>query len=154
MRDKLIKFFAIGFGAGAFPAAPGTAGSLVGVAYWWGLSHAAPWLYWMVTVLVVLFAVWCSGLAAELYRKPDPACIVIDEICALPIVLAGVGHHWWHVVIGFVWFRVFDVWKPPPVRQAQVFSGGIGIVLDDLLAAGYACATTHGVVWLIARMTR
>jgi phosphatidylglycerophosphatase A len=154
MRDRLIKFFATGFGVGTVPAAPGTAGSLVGLLYWWELSHLAPWLYWLVTVLVVVFAVWCAGLAAELYRKPDPACVVIDEICAMPIVLAGIGHHWWHVVLGFVWFRLFDVWKPPPVRQAQVFSGGIGIVLDDLLAAAYACATTHGVIWLIARLTK
>lgn len=154
MRDRLIKFFATGFGAGNVPLAPGTAGSVVGMGYWWGLHHSAPWLYWPVTVAVVLFAVWCSGLAADLYRRPDPSCVVIDEICAMPIALAGIGHHWWHIALGFVWFRVFDVWKPPPVRQAQVFSGGIGIVLDDLLAAGYACATTHAVVWLISRVTR
>ena len=155
MRDRLVKFFATGFGVGNLPVAPGTAGSLVGVGYWWIIGHGASWVYWPATVLVVLFAVWCSGVASELYRNPDPACVVIDEICAMPIVLAGLGHdsRWWHVALGFIWFRVFDVWKPPPVREAQAFSGGIGIVLDDLLAAGYACATTHAVVWLIARVT-
>lgn len=154
MRERLVKILATGFGAGLVPTAPGTAGSVVGVVLWWGLNHLTPWAYWLVTVLVVALAVWSAGAAAELYRKQDPPCVVIDEICAMPIVLAGIGQHWWHVVIGFVWFRLFDVWKPPPVRQAQVFSGGIGIVLDDLLAAGYACATTHGVIWLIAKMTR
>lgn len=154
MRDRLIKFLATGFGVGNLPVAPGTAGSLVGVGYWWLLNHGAAWAYWPATILVVLFAVWCSGAASELYRKPDPACVVIDEICAMPIALAGTSHVWWHVVLGFVWFRVFDVWKPSPVRQAQAFAGGLGIVLDDLLAAGYACATTHAVVWLIARMTK
>ena len=154
MRDRLIKFLATGFGAGNLPVAPGTAGSLVGVGYWWLLTRGALWTYWPVTVMVVLFAIWCSGIASELFRKPDPPSVVIDEICAMPIVLAGIGHVWWHVALGFVWFRVFDMWKPPPVRQAQAFSGGLGIVLDDLLAAGYACATTHGVIWLIARAGR
>ena len=154
MCDRLITFLATGFGVGNSPIAPGTFGSLMGVGYWWLLMRAAPWAYWPVTVLIVVLAVWCSGLAAESLRKPDPPSVVIDEICALPIALAGIGQVWWHVALGFVWFRVFDVWKPVPVRQAQAFSGGIGIVLDDLIAAGYACATTHAVVSLIARVTR
>jgi phosphatidylglycerophosphatase A len=154
MRDRLIKFLATGFGTGLFPLAPGTAGSAVGVGYWWWLHHSAAWLYWPVTVAVILFAVWCSGIAADLYRRPDPSCVVIDEICAMPIALAGLGQHWWQIALGFVWFRIFDVWKPPPVRQAQAFTAGIGIVLDDLLAAGYACATTHAVGWLIARVMK
>jgi phosphatidylglycerophosphatase A len=49
-------------------------------------------------------------------------------------------------------FRLFDVWKPSPIRDAQDFSGGIGIVLDDLLAAAAACVTTHGIVWLVSWM--
>ena len=151
MRDRLIKFLATGFGVGNAPIAPGTFGSLLGIAYWWLLKG---WFYWPVTILVVFLAIWIAGAAAEILRKPDPGCIVIDEICALPIVLAGIGHVWWHVALGFVWFRIFDVWKPTPVRQAQAFSGGLGIVLDDLFAAGYACATTHGVLWLIARAAR
>jgi phosphatidylglycerophosphatase A len=151
MRDRLIKFLATGFGAGNFPVGPGTAGSVVGLGYWWLLTRGPTWSYWLTFVVVVLAAVWLSGAAAEILRRPDPSCVVIDEICAMPLVLAGIGHVWWQVAIGFIWFRIFDVWKPPPVRQAQAFVGGIGIVLDDLLAAGYACATTHGVLWLIAR---
>src|SRR5437773_10308291 len=146
MRDRLIKFLAAGFGLGNVPFVPGTFGSLLGVGYWWLLKG---WVYWPVTILVILLAVWLSGAASEIIRKPDPPSVVIDEICAMPLVLAGIGHVWWQVALGFIWFRVFDVWKPPPVRQAQAFAGGIGIVLDDLLAAGYACATTHTVVWLI-----
>jgi phosphatidylglycerophosphatase A len=153
MRDRLMLFFATGFGVGRLPVAPGTAGSLVGVAYWWLLTRGGTWVYWPVFALVVLAAVWLSAAAAEIQRKPDPPSVVIDEICAMPLALAGIGHEWWQVALGFVWFRVFDVWKPPPVRDAQAFAGGIGIVLDDLLAAGYACATTHAVLWLVGRVT-
>lgn len=152
MRERLILFLATGFGVGRLPVAPGTAGSLVGVAYWWLLTHGAVWLYWPLFALVALAAVWLCGAAAEIQRKPDPPSVVMDEICAMPLALAGIGHEWWQVALGFLWFRVYDVWKPPPVRESQAFAGGVGIVLDDLLAAGYACATTHAVLWLVGRV--
>jgi phosphatidylglycerophosphatase A len=154
MRDRLVKFLATGFGAGNLPVAPGTAGSMVGVGYWWLLSRTGPWVEWPVVVLVLLLAVWCSGEAAVLFRKPDPSCVVIDEIVVMPLALAGLGFVWWKIALGFVWFRIFDIWKPPPVRQAQMFTGGLGIVLDDVLAALYACGTTHLVLWLVQRVSR
>ena len=150
MRERLIKFFATGFGVGYVPAAPGLAGSLVGVAFWWGLNQVHnPWLHGALWVLAVLFAVWCAGAASEIMRHPDPPSVVIDEIVAVPLVMVGLGSQWWTVATGFLMFRVFDVWKPSPVREAEHFSGGLGIVLDDLLAAAYGCAATHGVVWLV-----
>jgi phosphatidylglycerophosphatase A len=81
--------------------------------------------------------------------KKDPSCVVIDEIAAVPVALAGVGG-WW-IVLGFCLFRLFDVWKPWPIRQSQELPGGWGIVVDDLLAAGAACGVTHAVIWLAAR---
>ena len=153
MRDRLIKFLATGFGVGYLPAAPGTAGSLVGVAFWWGLNQAHnPWLRGLLLVLAIGLAVWCAGEASEIMRHPDPPSVVIDEIVAIPLVLIGLGSRWWHIVVGFAMFRLFDIWKPSPVREAQNFTGGIGIVLDDLLAAAYACVATHGIVWLVSWM--
>ncbi len=151
MRDRLIRFIATGFGAGLSPVMPGTAGSLVGVLYWWLLDRGNAWSYWLIFAAGIVFAVWCSGAAADAMHKQDPPSVVIDEIAVMPLALAGLGHHWWSLALGFIWFRVFDIWKPPPIRQAQAFSGGIGIVLDDLLAAGYACAAAHLVVWAIAK---
>jgi len=149
MRDRLIKFVASGFGVGYLPIAPGTAGSLLGVGYWWLLTRSQAWVYWVAFVVVLMFAVWCAGEAAEALRKPDPPCVVIDEIAVMPLVLAGIGIVWWKIALAFVLFRLFDVWKPPPVRQAQDFTGGLGIVLDDLLAAVYAWVATHWILWLI-----
>jgi phosphatidylglycerophosphatase A len=152
MRERLIKFIATGFGAGYVPVAPGTAGSLLGVAFWWALTRVPnAWLAGLLFIAAVVFAVWCAGVAADVMHHPDPPSVVIDEIVALPVALLGLGGAWWHVVLAFALFRLFDIWKPPPVRAAQNFSGGIGIVLDDLLAAVYACAATHGVVWAVAR---
>ncbi len=92
------------------------------------------------------------GEASEIMHHPDPPSVVIDEIVAMPLVLIGLGSRWWCIVVGFAMFRLFDIWKPSPVREAQNFTGGIGIVLDDLLAATYACMATHGIVWLVSWM--
>jgi phosphatidylglycerophosphatase A len=155
MRERLIKFFATGFGVGYSPVAPGTVGSVVGVAFWWGLNQVHhSWLRWLLVVLAIVFAVWCAGAASEIMRHPDPSSVVIDEIVAIPLVMIGLGTLWWHVVVGFVMFRIFDVWKPSPIREAEHFSGGIGIVLDDLLAAACACVTTHGIVWAVSLIKR
>lgn len=144
MRDRLILLLATGFGAGKLPVAPGTAGSIFGIGLWW-LLRDWPVIY----VAGVLAAVWIAGEAAKLMNDPDPASVVIDEIVGMPVALAGIYPVWWHVVVAFAAFRLFDIWKPFPIRQSQKLPGGIGIVVDDVLAGVLACATTHGVVWLV-----
>jgi phosphatidylglycerophosphatase A len=152
MRDRLIKLFATGFCTGLVPVAPGTFGSVLGVGYWWLLvMFNNTWLYWGITLAGIVTAVWVAGAAAKLYGDEDPSCVVIDEIVAVPVALAFVVPVWWAAAIGFVFFRLFDVWKPWPVRQSQALPGGWGIVVDDVLAAGYACGLTHAVVWLLSR---
>ena len=151
MRDRLVKFLATGFGVGYLPVAPGTAGSVVGIGFWWALNQTHHlWLRGLLLVLAIALAVWCAGAAADLMHHPDPSSVIIDEIVAMPLVMFGLGARWWHVVVAFALFRLFDIWKPPPVRDAEGFSGGIGIVLDDLLAAAYACVATHLVVYLVS----
>jgi phosphatidylglycerophosphatase A len=155
MREPIVKLVATGFGAGRLPFAPGLAGSVVGVGYWCLLARAGnAWVYWTIFLAGILFAVWCAGEAAELLRKPDPPSVVIDEIVAVPLAFAGLGAVWWKLAVAFVLFRVFDVWKPWPARQSQAFSGGVGIVVDDLVAAGYACAGAHGATWVAALLSR
>lgn len=133
---------------GRIPVGPGTAGSLVGLAYWWLLVHTRyAWVYGLALGLGLVFAVWCAGEAADFLRKPDPPSVVIDEIAVVPLALAGLGTDLWKIAVAFVLFRVFDIVKPSPAREAQAFSGGLGIVLDDVIAAVYACAATHALVW-------
>jgi len=153
MRERIIKFLATGFGVGYVPAAPGTAGSVLGIGFWWALTriHNA-WLAGLVFVVAIVFAVWCAGEAADAMHHPDPPSVIIDEIVAMPVAMTGLAGPWWHVAVAFGLFRLFDIWKPSPVRDAEDFSGGIGIVLDDLLAAAYACAATHAVVWAVHKI--
>ena len=152
MRERFIKFIATGFGVGYTPVSPGTAGSVLGVGFWWALTQLHNgWLAGLLMIAAIVFAVWCAGAAADAMHHPDPPEVVIDEIVALPVALIELGGSWWHVVLAFALFRFFDIWKPPPLRAAQNFSGGIGIVLDDLLAAVYACGTTHAIVLAFTR---
>ena len=134
----MVKFLATGFGVGYLPKAPGTAGSILGVGLWWLLKDIFP-----AHVLFIGAAIWIAGLAAKQMNDPDPSCVVIDEIAGLPIALAGIAPTWWLILTGFVAFRLFDIWKPFPIRQSQKLPGGWGIVVDDLLAGLCACGVTH-----------
>ena len=123
----------------------------MGIGFWWALNQTHHlWLRGLLLVLAIALAVWFAGAAAELMHHPDPSSVVIDEIVAMPLVMIGLGARWWHVVVAFALFRLFDIWKPSPVRDAEDFSGGIGIVLDDSFAAAYACMATHLVVYLVS----
>jgi phosphatidylglycerophosphatase A len=149
MRDQLVIFLATGLGLGRLPVAPGTAGSILGLWYWWLLTRFHNDLYlWLAAAAGIVLAVWCTGEAARLLKRHDPPQVVLDEIVAIPIAFALLtpASPLWQIIVAFVLFRVFDVWKPGPVRDAQKLPGGLGIVMDDLLAAALAC----GVTWLIS----
>jgi len=140
------------FGVGRAPVAPGTFGSAAGVILFLLLSGLSPVLYAVTLVGVTCLAIW----AAEAYERQtgahDDGRIVIDEVTGqlvalTPLVLAGRSRSFFLVVTGFVLFRVFDVWKPGPIRWLdRNVAGGAGVVLDDVLAGGFAAALLAGVV--------
>jgi len=132
-------FLAMGFGAGLARVAPGTVGTLVAFPLWWLLHEAYP-MPLLFGVLFGLFAVgvWACEITGRDLGAPDHGAMVWDEIVAFVLVLAIVppGARW--QVAAFVLFRVFDIVKPPPIRQLERrVKGGLGVMLDDLLAAGY-----------------
>lgn len=147
-------FLATGFGSGLSPVAPGTAGSLVGLAVAWLLSsHAgilgSPVGLLMSGLAVGLLGVAVSGPVCRALSSEDPGCIVIDEVAgqmiacaAIPLVpgLGLAGSHSWAWLSAFLLFRVFDVVKPLGIRRIQALPGGWGVVADDVLAGLYAAA--------------
>ena len=139
----MVKSLATAFGVGNIPKAPGTFGSILGVGLWWLMKDCLPF-----HAFTILAAVWIAGAAAKQMNNPDPPSVVIDEIVGMPIALAGITPVWWHILVGFAAFRLFDIWKPFPIRQSQKLPGGWGIVVDDLLAGLCACLVTHAVVKL------
>ena len=149
MKNWFVKFVATGFGAGYVPKLPGTAGSVLGVGVWLVFQFAGNSWVWIVFAVGLLPVIWIAGAAERLFGEPDPGCVVIDEIVGMTVALAGITPVWWLVLTGFAAFRLFDIWKPFPIRQSQKLPGGWGIVVDDLLAGGLACAVTHAVAWAV-----
>ncbi len=133
-----INFLAFGLGTGLSPVAPGTAGSLVGLALAWGTADLPLILRLVVAVALIVSGVWICGESARRIGVHDHPGIVWDEIAGIYAALLVVPPPLWAWAFGFGLFRLFDVWKPWPIRDLDHrLKGGLGIMLDDLVAALY-----------------
>ncbi len=138
MQDRLIRIAATGLGSGLSPLAPGTAGTLVGIPVYMVFSRF-PWpLYLLSVIAFSLFAVYVSQEAERIYNEKDPPRIVIDEIAGFQVTMFLVAPTVWHILLGFIIFRIFDIIKPFPIRLCErSFPGGYGVVGDDIVAGIY-----------------
>jgi phosphatidylglycerophosphatase A len=135
-RQPLPYALATFFGCGYSPIAPGTAGSLAAILIALALHSRAMLL--LLSALLLLPAIWSAGKVAQQESRKDPQIVVIDEVLGQWITLAGTATlNWKSFLAAVVLFRLFDIWKPPPVRQLEALSGGFGIVADDLMAGLY-----------------
>jgi phosphatidylglycerophosphatase A len=138
-REKAVVFLATGFYAGNIPFAPGTMGSVVGLAFCFFLSGIELPLALIPAVLFILFSMRIAHLAEKIIKKKDPGCIVIDEIAGMLVTFVGLPFNLITVVIGFIIFRILDIIKPFPIRAMEKrISGGIGVVADDIVAGIFA----------------
>ena len=132
-------FLAFGLGSGLSRYAPGTVGTVVAVPFAWLLMQMPPALYWAALAALFLLGVWLCGAASRMLGRHDPGNIVWDEMVGywLTVALLPMTWGWW--LAGFVAFRLFDILKPWPIRRLErAVGGGLGIMLDDVLAAVYA----------------
>jgi len=137
MGDKLILFLATGFGLGRIPVAPGTFGTLAGLPLIWMMVQLGNWPGALSFFLIsgILASVWIADRAEHLLKVKDPGCIVIDEMAGYCVAMTLVPVTPMALVAGFAAFRFFDIIKPLPVRYFEKnFSGGAGVVLDDIMA--------------------
>jgi len=145
---KIALIWATFFGAGYFPVAPGTAGTLAAVPLWWVLTHASPWLYALATIAVTLTGIAAADRAGRYFGVADSGHIVIDEVAGYLVTMLLLPRTALAAIVGFVLFRLFDVLKPPPARffdRDPRWKNGAGVVLDDLFAGVWAWAGTWGV---------
>jgi len=151
-RTRSAWLFATFFGAGYFPKGPGTAGSLAAVLL------AIPFLYlklpaWWLGVASFCFlypSIAAADVVAREASKKDPQIVVVDEVLGQWLTLAGAQRlNWRSLLIGFVLFRIFDILKPPPVRQLERVPGGAGIVLDDMMAGVFGALVLYGAGWYL-----
>jgi phosphatidylglycerophosphatase A len=149
--SRPTHFIALLGGIGLIRFAPGTFGTLAAFPIHHALSAALP-PYAHVAAIALLFVigVWASGRTAHDLGMRDHGGIVCDETVAFLLVLLLVpGERWWQAA-GFLLFRLFDIFKPPPIRHFErALHGGFGVMFDDLLAAGYTLLLLAGAKLLI-----
>lgn len=147
---RIATALATGLGAGFSPVAPGTAGTLVAVPVGWAMLAAtgeSPALAVLVLVAASAVAIWSAGVAAERLGLKDPGQVVVDEVAGYLVSIAFLPASWTTLLLGFGFFRLFDIAKPPPCRRAEGLPGGVGIVADDLVAGVYANLAIRAVTW-------
>ena len=137
MKTRVARAIATWFGCGYSPIAPGTVGSLAAVAIAYFLPLRP--IYFAALALAMLpVAIWAAGVTARHSKLKDPQIVVVDEVLGQWITLAGVTSlNWKSWLAAFVLFRLFDIWKPPPIRRLEALPAGRGIVADDVMAGLY-----------------
>ena len=134
-KDSTVILLATGCYVGKIPVAPGTAGSLLGILGCLILSKIQLSVAVLVVVIIIVLAMRIATEAEKILNEKDPGCIVIDEIVGMMVALLGLPFNWANVVAGFIFFRIVDILKPFPIdRLERRFSGGVGVVVDDLAA--------------------
>lgn len=152
MKTRVASLFATFFGCGQSPFAPGTVGSLAAILIAWPLSRAGfgPVHFVILTLILLYPAILSAGIVAQKTGRKDPQIVVIDEVLGQWLTLAGaLRFNLPTFALAFALFRLFDIWKPPPIRPIERIPGGAGIVLDDIMAGVYGAV----VLFLAGRLT-
>jgi len=152
LKDACATEIATWFGCGYFPKGPGTVGSLAGLAIamalhlWAGSGRAT---FAAISAALLIPGVWAAGAVAKRLEITDPGVVVVDEVVGQWVTLVGAVAFNWKSWLGcFLLFRLFDIWKPPPVRQLERLPGGWGIMADDVMAGLYGAL----VIFVVGRL--
>jgi phosphatidylglycerophosphatase A len=145
-----LHWLPFGLGAGLLPKAPGTWGSLLAVALYWLAPPLGPVPHLALAAAGFGLGVWLCGLSARRLGVHDHPGIVLDEVVAMWATLAAVPRTALWTGLAFLAFRIMDIWKPWPIREADHrIPGGLGIMLDDALAAAFAAAVVSS-LWKLS----
>ena len=149
-RDKAILFLATGGHTGNIPFAPGTFGTVVGILPCFLLSEINTDGALFLIIIFIASAILIAHRAEALLKQKDPGCIVIDEIAGLMVTLWSLPFSMFPVISGFILFRLFDIFKPFPIRLIdKKISGGAGIVMDDVVAGVYSHLTVRMFLYIL-----
>lgn len=145
LNQKIILFLATGFYSGKIPYAPGSFGTLCGIPFALVFWIIPPPFFGVYVVGLILAAIFIADQAEKVLGKKDPGCIVIDEIAGYVVALSIVPVNGITIVAGFIIFRFFDIVKIGPARYFEKnFSGGAGVVLDDVMAGIMTAVALRG----------
>lgn len=146
------RLIATGLFSGYVPVSPGTAGSLLALILYWFLPGSESVFFSSIVVLLFFVGVWAATRLDIETQSKDNQQIVIDEIVGMFITLILMEKKILWLAIGFILFRLFDIFKPYPCRQAEKFPRGWGVMLDDVAAGVYAAAALRLIHWLAGRI--
>lgn len=147
-----VHLLSLGFGSGCAPKAPGTMGTLVGILFYLPLQSLALPYYVVVVVLLSLAGVWLCGQTARALNVHDHPGIVWDEIVGYLLTMVAAPSGWAWILLGFVLFRIFDIWKPWPIGLLdKKLKGGLGVMADDLLAGIFSLTIMHITAYILYR---
>ncbi len=150
LKEKIILFISLGFGTGFMKFAPGTWGTLPGVffAYFLMPHHIT---HIIITVFISIVGIWFCSKASKILNVHDFGGIVIDEIAGVLITFLFFTPTWYILVLGFLWFRLFDILKPFPIKWIdKKVSGGFGIMVDDTVAGIFAWVCLYITIYFIS----
>lgn len=159
LLSRPAGWLACGFGSGLTPVAQGTFGSLAALLPWLALTRLPLMAYLLLLIIGFVIGVWACDIAGRLLGVSDHRSVVWDEfigqwIALIPLLGFGAtgvgGLHWWMLLAGFVLFRIFDVWKPWPISWLdQRMKGGLGVMIDDVVAGIFAALVLAAVMYAI-----
>ncbi|MBU0529307.1 phosphatidylglycerophosphatase A [bacterium] len=139
MKNKLANWFSTVFKIGYLPIAPGTWGSLAALVLWFLIIESTSTITFIVSIVIIfILGVYTSNITESILKKKDPSVIVIDEWVGQWIALLFLPKSLLWGLVAFLFFRLFDIWKPYPIKNLDDMTGGWGIMLDDVLAGIYA----------------
>lgn len=145
-----VHFFSLGFGSGLFPRAPGTFGTLAAIPLVLALSLVSWPMYAAIVVISGVVGIWMCAYTSKAMKVPDHPSIVWDEIVGFAIAMFMLPMDAITIVLAFIIFRFLDIVKPGPIGWCDIrLSGGLGIMLDDVLAGIATALILHGGYWLI-----
>jgi phosphatidylglycerophosphatase A len=118
-------------------------GSAVALVLLWLIPFSRPVLAWFL-VVVIAAGLWAGGRVERILGQKDPGIIVVDEVAGMTLSVVLLPRTVSVLLVAFVLFRIFDVWKPFPARESQALTGGLGVMIDDLIAGAYALILVMG----------
>lgn len=137
--ENPLIFIACGFGSGAMPYAPGTFGTLMIIPFYLLIQNVSLSTYLLILFAAIIFGIWICDLASKTFDTHDHPSIVFDEFVGFAVTMIAAPKGWLWILLGFILFRIFDIWKPLPIKWFdQHIKNGLGVVLDDVIAGVYA----------------
>jgi len=134
----IAKWISLGFGSGKLPHAPGTYGTVVAIPIFLLMANLSLFVYIAICLALLLLGIWASQVYSEFLGVHDHGSIVWDEVVGYLITMTATPAEWHWIILGFILFRLFDIWKPWPINLLDKYvHGGVGIMMDDVLAGIY-----------------